>query len=273
MAAPACFRVAPRAPKLTQSRGALAARSTPPNSLGNRAVVARSSSNGAGPAAAAATEQRTISPTSPLLPKLELHKVVGHNRGRTSPWSSMLPDAHDVLPAFMEEVVNKHLHAPLIIDWLDGVYMMLSKERAGADTFLSAALPHDAPRLPLHSEPDASYYLMGWCLVNRRLDPRITAIEFIEVPVEVRRHGMGRALLELLSASYPDQAVLPHEPRDDCLRFWLEVTPPSLGKLIEEHGVSVARDICVASLGWQPRYFEAMMERHREAVATGNISD
>lgn len=62
-----------------------------------------------------------------------------------------------------------------------GVYMMLSKERAGADTFLSAALPHDAPRLPLHSEPDASYYLMGWCLVNRRLDPRITAIEFIEV--------------------------------------------------------------------------------------------
>lgn len=56
MAAPACFRVAPRAPKLTQSRGALAARSTPPNSLGNRAVVARSSSNGAGPAAAAATE-------------------------------------------------------------------------------------------------------------------------------------------------------------------------------------------------------------------------
>ncbi len=39
-----------------------------------------------------------------------------------------------------------------------------------------------------------------------------------QVPVEVRRHGMGRALLELLSASYPDQAVLPHEPRDDCLR-------------------------------------------------------
>lgn len=30
---------------------------------------------------------------------------------------------------------------------------------------------------------------------------------------------MGRALLELLSASYPDQAVLPHEPRDDCLRW------------------------------------------------------
>ncbi len=58
--------------------------------------------------------------------------------------------------------------------------MMLSKERAGADTFLSAALPHDAPRLPLHSEPEAAYYLMGWCLVNRRLDPRITAIEFIE---------------------------------------------------------------------------------------------
>lgn len=40
----------------------------------------------------------------------------------------------------------------------------------------------------------------------------------VQVPVEVRRHGMGRALLELLSASYPDQAVLPHEPRDDCLR-------------------------------------------------------
>lgn len=58
--------------------------------------------------------------------------------------------------------------------------MMLSKERAGADTFLAAALPPDAPRLPLHSEPDAAYFLMGWCLVNRRLDPRCTVIEFIE---------------------------------------------------------------------------------------------
>ena len=92
--------------------------------------------------------------------------------------------------------------------------------------------------------------------------------------------GLGPAL-QVLACPHPAHCGLAfpppqpnssHPPLRPC-RFWLEVTPPSLGKLIEEHGVSVARDICVTSLGWQPRYFEAMMERHREAVATGNISD
>lgn len=265
---------------------------------GQRSVKLRSRGPGTGHAPAhAAFRQRALSEGAALLAP-PAPQVVGHNRGRSSPWSSMLPDAHDVLPAFMEEVGRAGagmkggagdslgLHQipagatarmlaqtddasswgkavadcyrlpcatlrstrPLppcrsststctprssLIGWtvrtsvapvacpvaagcaavacclpfglvpvhaaggLDapacqhphglracsyaGVYMMLSKERVGVDTFLSAALPHDAPRLPLHSEPDAAYYLMGWCLVNRRLDPRITAIEFIEV--------------------------------------------------------------------------------------------
>lgn len=46
-----------------------------------------------------------------------------------------------------------------------------------------------------------------------------------------------------------------------------------MGKLIEQQGVSAARDVCVNSLGWQSHYFEAMLERHHEAVATGNVSD
>lgn len=68
----------------------------------------------------------------------------------------------------------------------------------------------------------------------------------------------------LLNASLPPSRLT---------SFWLDVTPPALGKLTEEHGVSAARDICVSALGWQPHYFDAMMERHREAVASGNISD
>ncbi len=50
-----------------------------------------------------AGSKRSAHPPLPS-PLLAATQVVGHNRGRSSPWSSMLPDAHDVLPAFMEEV-------------------------------------------------------------------------------------------------------------------------------------------------------------------------
>lgn len=137
-----------------------------------------------------------------------------------------LPDAHYVLPAFVEQVVSTHLHGPMLLDWFDSVHLMLSRERAEVATPLSAALDaetREAVRLPVSHEPDAGYLLCGWCLVNRRLDPRCTAIEFVEVPAALRGRGMGRALLGLLAAHVRGgEALLPADPRADSLDFWLE---------------------------------------------------
>ena len=68
------------------------------------------------------------------------------------------------------------------------------------------------------------------------------------------------------------QRLRTRPPPEPPPSFWLEVTPPALGKLAEAHGVSAARDICLNSLGWRADYFEAMMERHRAATASGYLS-
>lgn len=67
----------------------------------------------------------SLQPSSELLEHLQVHKAVGHNEGAASPWEADMPDPHEVLPAFMESVIHRHLHAPTLIDWLDGVYFML----------------------------------------------------------------------------------------------------------------------------------------------------
>ena len=144
---------------------------------------------------------------------------------------------------------------------------MLSRERADAPTPLHAALDpeqRDAVRLPLHSEPAGpGYLLLGWCLLNRRLDPRCVAIEFIEVPVEVRKQGLGRALLDLLAEALPEEVVLPHDPRADCLPFWLGVAPPALGRLVGRLGEAEARALCTGTLEWPEEFFDALLAASR----------
>lgn len=74
---------------------------------------------------------------------------------------------------------------------------------------------------------------------------------------------MGAALLALLARAMPDEPVLPADPREDSLDFWLrnEHSHAALGRLLDSHGPEQARELCLTKLEWRPEFLEAMLQR------------
>lgn len=222
----------------------------------------------------------------------ELFKVVNRSYGRPSPWgiteremcvhhrrlpctnlmmcprspalTSPSPPAarRSILPQFMRSVVLEHPNRSTIMNWFDGVYLLLHRCEEDYLSPLQARLSaeQDAAVRWAAGSPDVSFLHLGWCLLNRQLDERCIAIELLEVPEAMRRHGCGRALLALLEQEQPGQILLPSEPAKGSEGFWRKCCARALHKFVAVHGVDEAKSLCQTRLKWPFGLFEEMLQ-------------